>query len=71
MPSIAMVTEAGGGAAYIQDGAGVFMAEGSQYLTKGGAYFAKGGQFMSEGSPVMTNSLMTDGAMYFKERRQR
>lgn len=67
-----MVTEAGGGAAaYIQDGAGVFMAEG-QYLGKGGAYFTKGGQFMPEGSPVMTaNSLMTDGAMYFKERRQR
>lgn len=72
LPSIAMVTEAGGGAAYIQDGAGVFMAEGSPFLAKGSAYFAKGGQFMPEASPVMTaSSLMADGAMYYKERRQR
>lgn len=72
MPSIAMVTEAGGGTAYIQDGAGVFMAEGSPYMAKGSAYFAKGGQFIPEASPVMTaSSLMADGAMYYKERRQR
>lgn len=72
MPSIAMVSEAGAGAAYIQDGAGVFMADGRPYMAKGGAYFAKGGQFMAEASPVMSSSpLMPDGAMYFKERRQR
>ncbi len=72
LPSIAMVTDTGGGATYIQDGAGVFMAEGSPYLAKGSAYFAKGGQFMPEASPVMTaSSLMADGAMYYKERRQR
>lgn len=74
MPAIGMVTDTGGGggATYIQDGAGVFMTEGSPYLAKGGAYFAKGGQFMPEASPVMTaSSLMTDGAMYYKERRQR
>lgn len=72
LPSIAMVTDTGGGATYIQDGAGVFMTEGSPYLAKGSAYFAKGGQFMPEASPVMTaSSLMADGAMYYKERRQR
>lgn len=72
MPSITMVTEAGGGAAYIQDGAGVFMAEGSPYMAKGSAYFTKGGQFIPEASPVITaSSLMADGAMYYKERRQR
>ncbi|XP_054656461.1 chromodomain-helicase-DNA-binding protein 7 isoform X2 [Dunckerocampus dactyliophorus] len=73
LPAITMVTEAGGtAAAYIQDPTTVFMAEGSAYLAKGSAYFAKGGQFMSEESPVMTtNSLMNDGAMYYKERRQR
>ncbi|XP_034559711.1 chromodomain-helicase-DNA-binding protein 7 isoform X3 [Notolabrus celidotus] len=72
LPSIAMVTETGGGAAYIHDGAGVYMADGSPYMAKGGAYFAKGGQFMAEASPVVTaSSLMADGAMYFKERRQR
>jgi len=67
-----MVPETGGGATYIQDGTGVFMTEGSPYLAKGSAYFAKGGQFMPEASPVMTaSSLMADGAMYYKERRQR
>lgn len=67
-----MVSETGGGATYIQDGSGVFMTEGASYLAKGGAYFTKGGQFIPEGSPVMnTSSLMPDGAMYFKERRQR
>lgn len=72
LPSIAMVTDTGGGANYIQDGAGVFMTEGSPYLAKGSAYFAKGGQFMPEASPVMTaSSLMAEGAMYYKERRQR
>ncbi|KAK5859331.1 hypothetical protein PBY51_020894 [Eleginops maclovinus] len=66
LPAIGMVTDTGGGgSAYIQDGAGVFMTEGS-------AYFAKGGQFMAEASPVMTaSSLLPDGAMYYKERRQR
>lgn len=63
---------AGGGATCIQDGAAVFLSDGTQYLTKGGAYFAKGGPFLPEASPVMTaGSLMTDGAMYYKERRQR
>lgn len=72
LPSIAMVSETGGGATYIQDGSGVFMTEGTSYLAKGGAYFTKGGQFIPEGSPVMnTSSLIPDGAMYFKERRQR
>ncbi|KAK1879089.1 Chromodomain-helicase-DNA-binding protein 9, partial [Dissostichus eleginoides] len=73
LPAIGMVTDTGGGgAAYIQDGAGVFMTEGSPYMAKGSAYFAKGGQFMAEASPVMTaSSLMPDGAMYYKERRQR
>lgn len=72
LPSITMVTDTGGGAAYIQDGPGVFMAEGNPYLAKGGAYFTKGGQFMAEASPVITASaLMADGAMYYKERRQR
>lgn len=72
LPSIGMVTDTGGGATYIQDGAGVFIAEGTPYLAKGSAYFTKGGQFMSEASPVMTSgSLMADGAMYYKERRQR
>lgn len=72
LPSIAMVTDAGGAAPYIQDGAGVFMTEGGPYLAKGSAYFAKGGQFINEASPVITSSsLMADGAMYYKERRQR
>lgn len=73
LPSIALVPEAGGAAtSYIQDGAGVFITEGGPYLAKGGAYFAKGAQFLAEASPVMTtSSLMTDGAMYYKERRQR
>lgn len=82
LPTIAMVTEAaggggaaaaaGGGGAYIQDPATVFMAEGTSYLTKGSAYFAKSGQYITDESPVMTTSaLMTDGAMYYKERRQR
>lgn len=72
LPSIAMVTEAGSGTTYIQDGAGVFVTEASPYLAKGGTYFAKGGQFMPEAAPVMTaSSLMADGAMYYKERRQR
>lgn len=71
LPSIAMVTDTGGGATYIQDGAGVFMAEGSPYLTKGNAYFTKGGQFMPEASVMTSSSLMADGAMYYKERRQR
>jgi len=73
LPAIGMVTDTGGGgAAYIQDGAGLFMTEGSPYMAKGSAYFAKGGQFMAEASPVMTaSSLMPDGAMYYKERRQR
>ncbi|KAM8851002.1 LOW QUALITY PROTEIN: chromodomain-helicase-DNA-binding protein 7 [Spinachia spinachia] len=73
LPAIGMVTDSsGGGATYIQDAAAVFMADGGPYLTKGGAYFAKGGQFLPEASPVMTaSSLMTDGAMYYKERRQR
>ncbi|XP_010790283.1 chromodomain-helicase-DNA-binding protein 7-like [Notothenia coriiceps] len=73
LPAIGMVTDTGGGgAAYIQDGAGVFMTEGSPYMAKGSAYFAKGGQFVAEASPVMTaSSLMPDGAMYYKERRQR
>ncbi|XP_035026244.2 chromodomain-helicase-DNA-binding protein 7 [Hippoglossus stenolepis] len=72
LPSIPMVTEAGGGATYIQDGATVFLTEGTPYLAKGSAYFAKGGQLMAESSPVMAaGSLMADGAMYYKERRQR
>lgn len=72
LPSIAMVTDTGGGAAYLHDGASMYMTEGSPYLGKGGAYFAKGSQFMAEASPVVTaSSLMADGAMYFKERRQR
>uniref|UniRef100_G3PPY4 Chromodomain helicase DNA binding protein 7 n=1 Tax=Gasterosteus aculeatus aculeatus TaxID=481459 RepID=G3PPY4_GASAC len=73
LPAIGMVTDAtGGGATYIQDAAAVFMTDGGPYLTKGGAYFAKGGQFLPEASPVMSaSSLMTDGAMYYKERRQR
>lgn len=72
LPSIAMVTETGGGAAYIQDGAAVFMAEGSPFLTKGATYFTKGGQFMPEASSGMTSSsLVADGALYYKERRQR
>lgn len=67
-----MVTETGGAATYIQDGAGMFMAEGSPYLAKGSAYFAKGGQFMPEASPVLNaSSLVSEGAMYYKERRQR
>uniref|UniRef100_A0A667YIK5 Chromodomain helicase DNA binding protein 7 n=1 Tax=Myripristis murdjan TaxID=586833 RepID=A0A667YIK5_9TELE len=61
-PSIAMVTEAGGGATYIQEGGpGVFMAEGSPYLAKGSPYLAKASHA----------ALMADGAMYYKERRQR
>lgn len=71
---MAMVSDAaaGGAPAYIQDGAGVFMADGTPYLAKGGAYFTKGGQFIPEASPVMnTGTLMPDGAIYFKERRQR
>ncbi|GLD61808.1 chromodomain-helicase-DNA-binding protein 7, partial [Lates japonicus] len=72
LPSMSVVTETGGGATYIQDGAAVFMTEGSPYLAKRNAYFAKGGQLMPEASPVMTaSSLMADGAMYYKERRQR
>lgn len=69
---MSVVTETGGGATYIQDGTAVFMTEGSPYLAKRNAYFAKGGQLMPEASPVMTtSSLMADGAMYYKERRQR
>lgn len=72
LPSVGMVTETGGAATYIQDGAGMFMAEGSPYLAKGSAYFAKGGQFMPEASPVLNaSSLVSEGAMYYKERRQR
>ena len=71
VPSIT-VTDIGGAATFIQDGAGVFMTEGSPYFVKGSTYFAKGGQFMAETSPVMTaSSLMPDGAVYYKERRQR
>ncbi|KAJ0058954.1 hypothetical protein NL108_003289, partial [Boleophthalmus pectinirostris] len=72
MPSISMVTEAGGGAtAFLQDGAAVFMADGNAYLAKGGAYFTKGSQFIADASPVLAASpLMPDGAMYY-ERRQR
>lgn len=72
MPPITMVTDVGGGAAYLQDGAAVFLADGNSYLAKGGAYFAKGPQFMAEASPVLAaNPLLADGAMYYKERRQR
>lgn len=71
-PSIAMVTKTGGAPAYIQEGAGVFMADGTPYLAKGSPYFVKGGQFMPEASPIVAPaSLMTDGALYYKERRQR
>lgn len=72
LPSIPMVPETGGATTYIQDGTGVFMTDGSPYLAKGSAYFAKGGQFLPEASPVMTaNSLMSDGSLYYRERRQR
>ncbi|XP_061695870.1 chromodomain-helicase-DNA-binding protein 7 isoform X2 [Syngnathoides biaculeatus] len=71
LPTIAMVTE-GAGAAYIQDPTTVFMSEGTPYLAKGSAYFAKGGQFITdESSMLTTTALMSDGAMYYKERRQR
>lgn len=72
LPSVPMVAETVGGVSYIQEGSTVFMADGSPYLAKGSAYFAKGGQLMPEASPVMTaSSLMPDGALYYKERRQR
>lgn len=72
LPSLAMVTDTGTATTYIQDGAGVFVAEGSPYLAKGSGYFAKGGQFVAEASQVMNaSSLMADGALYYKERRQR
>lgn len=71
-PSIAMVTDTGAPTTYVQDGAGVFMTEGSPYMAKGSAYFAKGGQLAAETSAMMTaSSLMADGTMYYKERRQR
>lgn len=67
-----MVTDAGAATTYIQDASGVFVTEGSPYVAKGSGYFAKGGQFMTEASQVMNaTSLMTDGAMYYKEKRQR
>ncbi|KAM4623653.1 chromodomain-helicase-DNA-binding protein 7, partial [Polymixia lowei] len=71
-PSMGMVAE-GGGATYIQEGgAGVFMADGSPYLAKGSPYLAKGGQFMPEAAAVAAHAaMMADGAMFFKERRQR
>lgn len=72
LPSIAMVTDTGAATTYIQDGTGVFVTEGSPYMAKGSGYFAKGGQFMTEPSQVMTaSSLIADGGMYYKERRQR
>lgn len=74
LPSMAMVPDGmAGGPAYIQDGSGVFLSDGTPYLTKGGAYFTKGGQFMAEASPVINAgaALLPDGAVYFKERRQR
>lgn len=41
-------------------------------MAKGSGYFTKGGQFMAEASQVMSGStVMADGAMYYKERRQR
>ncbi|XP_026168440.1 chromodomain-helicase-DNA-binding protein 7 isoform X2 [Mastacembelus armatus] len=71
LPSISMVTETGG-TPYIQDGAAMFLSEGSPYLVKGSPYFAKSGQFIPESSPVMnSSSLLSDGAVYYKERRQR
>lgn len=72
LPSLAMVTDTGAATTYIQDGTGVFVTEGSPYMAKGSGYFAKGGQFVTEPSQVMTaSSLMADGGMYYKERRQR
>lgn len=72
LPSVAMVTDAGAATAYIQDAAGVFVTEGSPYMAKGSGYFTKGGQFMTEASQVINaSSLMTDGAIYYKEKRQR
>lgn len=69
LPSVAMVTDA---TAYIQDAAGVFVTEGSPYMAKGSGYFTKGGQFMTEASQVINaSSLMADGAIYYKEKRQR
>lgn len=71
-PSISMVTDTGAPTTYVQDGAGVFMTEGSPYMAKGSAYFAKGGQVATETSAMMTaTSLMADGTTYYKERRQR
>lgn len=71
LPSLAMVTDTGAATTFIQDGAGVFVAEGSPYMAKGSGYF-KGGQFVAEASQVMNaSSLMADGALYYKERRQR
>lgn len=65
-----MVTEAGAG--YVQEAAGVFVAEGSPYLAKGSGYFAKGGLFVAEASQAMSaSSLVADGAVYYKEKRQR
>ncbi|KAK7945452.1 hypothetical protein WMY93_001180 [Mugilogobius chulae] len=73
MPTISMVTDAGGGAtAFLPDGATVFMADGNAYLAKGGtAYFTKATSFLQDATPVLTASpLMPDGAMFY-ERRQR
>lgn len=67
-----MVTDAGAATAYIQDAAGVFVTEGGPYLAKGSGYFTKGGPFLTEASQVLSSSaLMADGAVYFKEKRQR
>lgn len=72
LPAIAMVTDAGAATTYIQDASGVFVTEGGPYMAKGSGYFAKGGQFLTEASQAMsTTSLMSDGAMYYKEKRQR
>ncbi|KAK0144812.1 Chromodomain-helicase-DNA-binding protein 7 [Merluccius polli] len=61
-PSLAMMSSAEGGAAYLQEG-GVFMAEG------GGAYLAKSGPFVPEAAAHA--ALMGDSSLFFKERRQR
>lgn len=72
LPPVAMVTDAGVATTYIQDAGGLFVTEGSPYMAKGGGYFTKGGQFMTEASQVMNaGSLMADGAVYYKEKRQR
>lgn len=67
-----MVTDAGVATTYLQDASGLYVTEGSPYMAKGSGHFAKGGQFLTEASQVVNaSSLMAEGALYYKEKRQR